>query len=68
MKLWNDLCDWAATNAAAPRLCFRMTVAGILAYVLAELFALPQDIGRYFQQSLSCKPALAARLKRPSTA
>ena len=42
MKLWNDLCGWAATNAAALRLCFRMTVAGLLAYVLAELFALPQ--------------------------
>ena len=42
MKLWNDLCGWAGANAAALRLCFRMTVAGLLAYVLAELLALPR--------------------------
>ena len=40
MKLWNAFAI-AATNAAALRLCLRMTIAGLLAYVLAELFALP---------------------------
>ena len=48
MKLWNDLCDWAATNAAALRLCLRMTIAGLLAYMLAELFALPQGYWAVF--------------------
>jgi hypothetical protein len=42
VKLWNGLRGWAGANAAALRLCFRMTVAGLLAYVQAEFFALPQ--------------------------
>jgi uncharacterized membrane protein YccC len=42
VKLWNALRGWAAANAAALRLCFHMTVAGLLAYVLAELLALPR--------------------------
>jgi uncharacterized membrane protein YccC len=42
VKLWNDLRGWIAAKAAVLRLCLRMTVAGILAYVLAKLFALPE--------------------------
>jgi uncharacterized membrane protein YccC len=42
VKLWNALRGWAGANAAALRLCFHMTVAGLLAYVLAELLALPR--------------------------
>ena len=48
MKLWNDLRGWAGANAAALRLCLRMTVAGLLAYVLAKLFALPQGYWAVF--------------------
>jgi hypothetical protein len=47
VKLWNDFRGWADANVAALRLCFRMTVAGLLAYVLAGRRA----IGPYFQQS-----------------
>ncbi|MBV8509153.1 MAG: hypothetical protein JO289_03220, partial [Xanthobacteraceae bacterium] len=42
MKLWSDLRGWASAKSAALRLCFRMTVAGIVAYALAEMLALPQ--------------------------
>jgi hypothetical protein len=48
VKRWNDLRDWAATNAAALRLCLRMTVAGLLAYVLAASLALPQGYWAVF--------------------
>ena len=48
MKLWNDLRGWAGDNAAVLRLCFRMTVAGLLAYVLAELFTLPRGYWAVF--------------------
>jgi uncharacterized membrane protein YccC len=39
---WNSLRHWISTKRAALRLCVRMTVAGLLAYVLAVLSALPQ--------------------------
>jgi uncharacterized membrane protein YccC len=39
---WSSLRHWISTKHAALRLCVRMTVAGLLAYVLAVLSALPQ--------------------------
>jgi uncharacterized membrane protein YccC len=48
VKLWSNLHRWASANAAALRLCFRMTVAGLLAYALAEIFALPQGYWAVF--------------------
>jgi uncharacterized membrane protein YccC len=42
VKLWNALRGWAVANAAPLQLSFHMTVAGFLAYVLAELLALPR--------------------------
>jgi uncharacterized membrane protein YccC len=63
VKLWNDLCDWAATNAAALRLCFRMTVAGILAYVLAELFALPQGYWAVFSAIIVIQASVGGSVK-----
>jgi len=44
VKLWNDLRGWIAAKAAVLRLCLRRTVAGILACVLAKLFALPEGL------------------------
>ena len=63
MKLWDDLCDWAATNAAALRLCFRMTVAGLLAYVLAELFALPQGYWAVFSAIIIVQASVGGSIK-----
>jgi uncharacterized membrane protein YccC len=48
VQFWNDLRGWAGANAAALRLSFRMTVAGLLAYVLAKLFTLPQGYWAVF--------------------
>ena len=63
MKLWNDLCDWAATNAAALRLCLRMTIAGLLAYVLAELFALPQGYWAVFSAIIIMQASVGGSIK-----
>ena len=63
VKLWNDLCGWAATNAAALRLCFRMTVAGLLAYVLAELFALPQGYWAVFSAIIIMQASVGGSIK-----
>ena len=48
VTLWNDFRGWAGANAAALRLCFRMIVAGLLAYALAELFTLPRGYWAVF--------------------
>ena len=63
MKLWNSLCDWAATNAAALRLCLRMTIAGLLAYVLAELFALPQGYWAVFSAIIVMQASVGGSVK-----
>ena len=63
MKLWNDLCGWAGANAAALRLCFRMTVAGLLAYVLAEFFALPQGYWAVFSAIIIMQASVGGSVK-----
>jgi uncharacterized membrane protein YccC len=63
VKLWNSLCDWAATNAAALRLCLRMTIAGLLAYVLAELFALPQGYWAVFSAIIVMQASVGGSVK-----
>ena len=63
MKLWNDLRGWVVTNAAALRLCFRMTVAGLLAYVLAELFALPQGCWVVFSAIIIMQASVGGSIK-----
>jgi uncharacterized membrane protein YccC len=63
VKLWNDLCGWVVTNAAALRLCFRMTVAGLLAYVLAELFALPQGYWAVFSAIIIMQASVGGSIK-----
>jgi uncharacterized membrane protein YccC len=63
VKLWNDLCNWAATNAAALRLCLRMTIAGLLAYVLAELFALPQGYWAVFSAIIVMQASVGGSVK-----
>ena len=63
MKLWNDLRGWAAANVAALRLCFRMTVAGLLAYVLAELFTLPQGYWAVFSAIIITQASVGGSVK-----
>ena len=63
MKLWNDLRGWAGANAAALRLCFRMTVAGLLAYVLAECFAPPQGYWAVFSAIIVMQASVGGSVK-----
>jgi uncharacterized membrane protein YccC len=63
VKLWNSLCGWAGANAAALRLCFRMTIAGLLAYVLAELFALPQGYWAVFSAIIVMQASVGGSIK-----
>ena len=63
MKLWNSLRGWAGANAAAVRLCFRMTIAGLLAYVLAELFVLPQGYWAVFSAIIVMQASVGGSIK-----
>ena len=63
MKLWNDLRGWAGANAAALRLSFRMTVAGLLAYVLAKLFTLPQGYWAVFSAIIIMQASVGGSVK-----
>jgi uncharacterized membrane protein YccC len=63
VKLWNDLCKSAAANAAALRLCVRMTSAGVFAYVLAELFALPQGYWAVFSAIIVIQASVGGSVK-----
>ena len=63
VKLWNDLYNWATANAAALRLCFRMAVAGLLAYVLAESFALPQGYWAVFSAIIIVQASVGGSIK-----
>lgn len=63
MKLWNDLRGWADANAAALRLSFRMTVAGLLAYVLAELFTLPRGYWAVFSAIIIVQASVGGSVK-----
>ena len=63
MKPWNDIRGWAGANAAALRLCFRMTVAGLLAYVLAELFTLPRGYWAVFSAIIIVQTSVGGSVK-----
>jgi uncharacterized membrane protein YccC len=63
VKLWNDLCKSVASNAAALRLCVRMTAAGVFAYVLAELFALPQGYWAVFSAIIVIQASVGGSVK-----
>ena len=63
MKLWNDLRGWAGAHAAALRLCLRMTVAGLLAYVLAELFTLPRSYWAVFSAIIIMQGSVGGSVK-----
>jgi uncharacterized membrane protein YccC len=63
VKLWNDLRGWAVANAAALRLCLRMTVAGLLAYVLAQLLTLPQGYWAVFSAIIVMQASIGGSVK-----
>jgi len=63
VKLWKDIHGWAGANAAALRLCFRMTVAGLLAYVLAELFTLPRGYWAVFSAIIIVQTSVGGSAK-----
>jgi uncharacterized membrane protein YccC len=63
VKPWNDLRGWIGANAAALRLCLRMTVAGLLAYALAELFTLPQGYWAVFSAIIIMQASLGGSVK-----
>ena len=63
MKLWNDLRGWATAKQAALRLSFRMTVAAILAYVLAEMLALPQGYWAVFSSIITMQTSVGGSVK-----
>ncbi len=63
MKLWDDLHGWASAKSAALRLCFRMTVAGVLAYALAEMLALPQGYWAVFSSIIIMQASVGGSVK-----
>jgi uncharacterized membrane protein YccC len=63
VKLWNSLRGWVGANAAALRLCFHMTVAGLLAYVLAELLALPRAYWAVFSAIIIVQASVGGSIK-----
>jgi uncharacterized membrane protein YccC len=63
VKLWDDLHGWATAKSAALRLCFRMTVAGILAYALAEMLALPQGYWAVFSSIIIMQASVGGSVK-----
>jgi uncharacterized membrane protein YccC len=63
VKLLNDFRVWAGANTAALRLCFRMTVAGLLAYLLAEMFALPQGYWAVFSAIIVIQGSVGGSVK-----
>jgi uncharacterized membrane protein YccC len=63
VKLWDDLRGWATAKSAALRLCFRMTVAGIVAYALAEMLALPQGYWAVFSSIIIMQASVGGSVK-----
>jgi uncharacterized membrane protein YccC len=62
-KLWNDLRRGARANGAALRLCVRMTLAGIVAYALALLFAFPQGYWAVFSAIIIMQASVGGSVK-----
>jgi uncharacterized membrane protein YccC len=52
-----------AAKQAALRLCIRMTVAGILAYALADMFALPQGYWAVFSSIIIMQASVGGSVK-----
>jgi uncharacterized membrane protein YccC len=63
VKLWNALRGWAGANEAALRLCFHMTVAGLLAYVLAEFLGLPRPYWAVFSAIIIVQVSVGGSVK-----
>jgi len=63
MRLWDDLRGWMHAKHAALRLCLRMTVAGMLAYALAQLFELPQGYWAVFSAIIVTQASVGASVK-----
>ena len=63
VNAWASLRHWISTKRAALRLCVRMTVAGLLAYVLAELFALPQGYWAVFSAIIVMQASVGGSVK-----
>ena len=63
MKHWNALRSWAGANAAALRLCFQITVAGLLAYVLAEFLGLPRPYWAVFSAMIIVQASIGGSVK-----
>jgi uncharacterized membrane protein YccC len=63
VKPWDDLRGWVTAKAAALRLCFRMTVAGLLAYALAEMLALPQGYWAVFSSIIIMQASVGGSVK-----
>ena len=63
MKLWHDLHGWVRTNAAALRLCLRMTVAGLLAYALTQMFGLAQGYWSVFSAMIIMQSSVGGSVK-----
>jgi uncharacterized membrane protein YccC len=60
---WNNLRRWIGAHSAALRLSVRMTVAGLLAYVLAALFALPQGYWAVFSAIIIIQASVGGSIK-----
>ena len=63
MKLWNDLHGWTSSNAVALRLCLRMTVAGLLAYALTQIFTLAQGYWSVFSAIIIMQSSVGGSVK-----
>jgi uncharacterized membrane protein YccC len=63
VKLWDELRGWVTAKSAALRLCFRMTVAGIMAYALAEMLALPQGYWAVFSSIIIVQASVGGSVK-----
>ena len=63
VTFWDDLQGWATAKSAALRLCLRMTVAGIVAYALAEMLALPQGYWAVFSSIIIMQASVGGSVK-----
>jgi uncharacterized membrane protein YccC len=63
VKLWNALHSWTSANAVALRLCLRMTVAGLLAYALTQMFTLAQGYWSVFSAIIIMQSSVGGSVK-----
>src|SRR4051812_27340859 len=55
--------QWLHAHSAALRLCLRMTVAGVVAYALAHVFALPQGYWAVFSAIIIMQANIGGSVK-----